>query len=127
MIDSKLKPWLIEINQSPSFATDSNLDHKIKYKLMVDTLSLLNLSAERKQSYLETKEKLYYDRIMNPYKQQRMSVIEKENKRIELDSLRNKEEETILKTAGFTLIFPVLYDEERMQVYSKLLNLAKSL
>ena len=37
MIDSKLKPWLIEINQSPSFATDSAFDFRLKKKLMEDT------------------------------------------------------------------------------------------
>ena len=30
MIDSKLKPWLIEVNQSPSFATDSAFDFTLK-------------------------------------------------------------------------------------------------
>ena len=30
MIDSDLKPWLIEINLSPSLACDSQLDMKIK-------------------------------------------------------------------------------------------------
>jgi tubulin polyglutamylase TTLL9 len=48
MIDSNLKPWLIEINQSPSFATDSAFDFKLKKKLMEDTFKLLNLSIDRK-------------------------------------------------------------------------------
>jgi hypothetical protein len=30
MIDEDKKPWLLEVNQAPSFATDSDLDHKIK-------------------------------------------------------------------------------------------------
>jgi D-alanine-D-alanine ligase-like ATP-grasp enzyme len=34
MIDDKLKPWLIEINQSPSFATDSAFDLSLKLKLV---------------------------------------------------------------------------------------------
>lgn len=37
MIDSKLKPWLLEINQSPSFATDSAFDFRLKKKLMEET------------------------------------------------------------------------------------------
>jgi hypothetical protein len=48
MFDSKLKPWLIEINQSSSFATDSAFDFSIKKKLMEDTFKLLNLTPERK-------------------------------------------------------------------------------
>ena len=41
MIDNKLKPWLLEVNHTPSFKTDSNLDFKIKYNLILDTLILL--------------------------------------------------------------------------------------
>ena len=34
MIDSKLKPWLIEVNHLSSFGTDSPLDKKIKFDLI---------------------------------------------------------------------------------------------
>mmetsp|Transcript_21574 Transcript_21574/g.3525 ORF Transcript_21574/g.3525 Transcript_21574/m.3525 type:complete len:94 (-) Transcript_21574:306-587(-) len=30
LIDSKLKPWLLEVNHSPSFSTESPLDRRIK-------------------------------------------------------------------------------------------------
>ena len=30
MIDRNFKPWLIEVNQSPSFGTDSPLDYEVK-------------------------------------------------------------------------------------------------
>jgi tubulin polyglutamylase TTLL6/13 len=38
LIDEKLKPWLIEINHAPSFATDTPLDFKIKKDLIADTI-----------------------------------------------------------------------------------------
>jgi len=41
LIDSDLKPWLMEVNLSPSLATDSPLDLKIKSSLFVDTLNLV--------------------------------------------------------------------------------------
>lgn len=41
LIDEKLKPWLIEINHAPSFATDTVLDFKIKKDLIADTLEML--------------------------------------------------------------------------------------
>jgi tubulin polyglutamylase TTLL6/13 len=47
-LDHKLQPWLIEVNHSPSFTTDTPLDHKIKYGLIRDTLKLLNLTMKRK-------------------------------------------------------------------------------
>ena len=48
MIDEDCKPWLIEVNQSPSFKADSGLDKRIKTQLVNDTINLLNLSARRK-------------------------------------------------------------------------------
>ena len=48
LIDEDCKPWLIEVNQSPSFKADSGLDSRIKEKLVADTINLLNLSAKRK-------------------------------------------------------------------------------
>ena len=48
LIDENCKPWLIEVNQSPSFKADSGLDRRIKEKLVSDTLTLLNLSVKRK-------------------------------------------------------------------------------
>lgn len=30
MIDAKLRPWLLEVNHSPSFNTDSDLDKDVK-------------------------------------------------------------------------------------------------
>lgn len=41
LIDSNLKPWLIEVNLSPSLATDSHLDFKIKSKLIADLFNLV--------------------------------------------------------------------------------------
>lgn len=43
-LDKKAKPWLIEINQSPSFMTDSPLDHKVKKGVLVDSFRMLNLN-----------------------------------------------------------------------------------
>ena len=52
MLDTDLKPWLIEVNHSPSFCTDSPLDLTMKKNLLRDTLHILNLSQKRKQAYL---------------------------------------------------------------------------
>ena len=49
MLDVKLKPHLIEVNHLSSFGTDSPLDKKIKFDLIWDTFTLLNLSVKRKR------------------------------------------------------------------------------
>jgi tubulin polyglutamylase TTLL6/13 len=54
-LDSSLKPWVIEVNHSPSFSTDTPLDFKIKKNLITDTIKLLNLSWQKKQNYKKLK------------------------------------------------------------------------
>lgn len=51
MLDHHLNPFLIEINQMPSFATDSPLDKKIKHKMLFDCMRTLCLSVERRNEY----------------------------------------------------------------------------
>lgn len=51
MLDRKCKPYLLEVNHSPSFSTDSPLDEKVKGDLIRDTIRMLGLSKQRKQTY----------------------------------------------------------------------------
>ena len=41
MIDSDLKPWLVEVNLSPSLSCDSPLDMTIKANLVTDTFNMV--------------------------------------------------------------------------------------
>jgi tubulin polyglutamylase TTLL6/13 len=52
LIDEKLKPWLIEINHTPSFTTDTPLDFKIKKDLIADTLMTLQMTSQKKKFYV---------------------------------------------------------------------------
>ena len=52
LIDEKLKPWLIEINHTPSFATDTPLDFKIKKDVVADTMSILNMTYGNKKRFI---------------------------------------------------------------------------
>ncbi len=49
MLDSKLDPWLLEVNHTSSFSTDSPLDFQIKKHLILDTLIILNVKHKDKQ------------------------------------------------------------------------------
>ena len=91
-----MKPWLLEINQSPSFATDSPLDLSIKQKLMEDTFALLNMTPDKKAQSVEEGEKEYYERLMLPYKRPTLNREQKSEKRMEIDKQRQIEENIIL-------------------------------
>jgi D-alanine-D-alanine ligase-like ATP-grasp enzyme len=43
LLDSDMKPWLMEVNLSPSLATESPLDLKIKSNLFLDAMNLMCL------------------------------------------------------------------------------------
>lgn len=43
LIDSDLKPWLLEVNLSPALGTDSPLDTFIKSNLLADTFNLIDI------------------------------------------------------------------------------------
>ena len=53
ILDEKGKPFLLEVNQAPSFATDSPLDYDIKRGLFIDTFKLLGLTVEKKRAKLK--------------------------------------------------------------------------
>jgi tubulin polyglutamylase TTLL6/13 len=48
MLNSRGDPVLLEVNHTPSFTTDTPLDHKIKKGLIKDTLVLMNINLKKK-------------------------------------------------------------------------------
>lgn len=53
ILDQKLKPWLLEVNQAPSFATDSPLDLAIKRQMFIDMFTLIDCTLVKKQAKLQ--------------------------------------------------------------------------
>eukprot|EP00698_Gefionella_okellyi_P010773 TRINITY_DN2819_c0_g1_i4.p1 TRINITY_DN2819_c0_g1~~TRINITY_DN2819_c0_g1_i4.p1 ORF type:complete len:850 (+),score=203.47 TRINITY_DN2819_c0_g1_i4:351-2900(+) len=49
LVDDNLRPWLLEVNLSPSLACDSPLDLKIKGHLIADLFNLVGMPLQRKQ------------------------------------------------------------------------------
>jgi len=42
MVDSNLKPWLLEVNSSPAMSMDNNIDYIIKPDLIKDIINLVH-------------------------------------------------------------------------------------
>lgn len=51
LIDHALKPWLIEVNTLPSFATDSPVDRHVKQDLIEQTLRAVQAQASDQRSF----------------------------------------------------------------------------
>ena len=124
MLDNKCKPWLIEVNHSPSFNTDTELDLDVKEGLISDSINLIQLSASRiKKAKAEDKrackERLYSSRS---YSARKITREEAQKKRREAICSLEKYEG---KNKGrFTRLLPAPSCEEKQQKYDRLLEIA---
>ena len=82
LIDKYFKPYLLEVNCSPSFGTDSSLDYKIKKNVIADAFKLLNLSGERRHRMVTEREEKTRERILTG-KVAKLTPEEREAKRKE--------------------------------------------
>ena len=46
LVDEAFKPWLLEVNLSPSLSTDTILDFKVKGSLIADLFTLIGIQNE---------------------------------------------------------------------------------
>lgn len=51
LIDANMKPWLIEVNSSPSMGTDSDLDNRVKHRMISDTVQLVSMLLNTQCSF----------------------------------------------------------------------------
>ncbi|CAF3896980.1 unnamed protein product [Rotaria sp. Silwood2] len=126
LLDKKLKPYVLEVNHSPSFTTDSKLDREIKDALIYDTLLLLNMPAADKRRFLEEEKKRVKDRLFqrtnkkdNKYREEQEDLAQQWQKEIEKwedDHIGNYRRiyptpETIVKYQKFFTQSGTLYSE----------------
>ena len=43
MLDESMKPWLLEVNASPSLTASSPVDYELKYRLLDDMLNVIDM------------------------------------------------------------------------------------
>jgi len=83
LVDEKLKPWLLEINYTPSFSCGSELDTIIKQGVISSALTLTNVSLQEKYKCLQNQKRNFQKRMVNGKKNrlscdQRRKLIDKE-------------------------------------------------
>lgn len=77
MLDSNFKPWLIEVNHAPSFATENGFDQHLKLNMVKTTFSLLNIQSKKKKQFIANQRIQYQRRILTG-KLQKLSNEEKD-------------------------------------------------
>ncbi|KAL0821054.1 hypothetical protein ABMA28_005687 [Loxostege sticticalis] len=68
LLDHKLHPFILEVNHSPSFHTDTQLDREVKESLLTDTFTMLNIWQCDKKRVLEEDRKRIRDRLLQTNK-----------------------------------------------------------
>ncbi|KAF7380562.1 hypothetical protein HZH68_016427 [Vespula germanica] len=64
LLDWKLRPYLLEVNHSPSFHTDAQIDKDVKESLLTDTFEMLNLQQCDKKKIIEEDRRRVRDRLL---------------------------------------------------------------
>jgi len=64
MLDSQFKPWLLEVNHTPSFSTDTPLDSFIKKSSVRDTMKLMNINLKTKNEIITMKKEEMQKRVL---------------------------------------------------------------
>jgi hypothetical protein len=66
MVDEKLRPWLLEVNHTPSFNTDTPLDHRIKKGLLKEVWSIVKVQGSDKARHIARDKALRAKRLGAP-------------------------------------------------------------
>lgn len=128
LIDDSLKPWLLEVNLSPSLGIDTPLDAKVKASLMADLLTLVGMPATEPLSK-STYESRYNSKIKG-FTKRSVSVdyvgSNVGRSKIQTTVMTSEEQRLIkhtkaqfLRRGGFVRIFPVA---DSIQKYSPFLD-----
>eukprot|EP00347_Sterkiella_histriomuscorum_P011690 403371481 len=117
--DDKLKPWILEVNHSPSFSTDSPLDFKIKKNLISDTIRLLNLSYTKKQMYKKQKQIEFQKRALKG----KPRITQEERETIRQKRIKKRDNFEKKNLGDYDLIFPS--EKDTQEDYQKFLSFAK--
>lgn len=64
VLDRKLRPYVLEVNHSPSFTTDAQIDLDIKEVLIYDTLDLINICGVDRKKVLEDDKRRVKERLL---------------------------------------------------------------
>ncbi|KAG8514932.1 Tubulin polyglutamylase TTLL6 [Galemys pyrenaicus] len=115
LLDHKLKPWLLEVNHSPSFSTDSWLDKEVKDSLLYDTLVLINLGSCDKKKVLE--EERQRGRCLQQCRSRENRIEEvKGFQAVRVEKTEKYEKE---HCGGFRLIYPSLISDKYQKFFQE--------
>ncbi len=115
LLDQDLKPWLLEVNHSPSFTTDTPFDHQIKFDLLTDVLNIVKLDPMKHVKYHQRKPEV--QQSAEGGKRTREETAELRQRKMDK---RDKYE--LEHCGGFTRIYP---DSSTEKIYEQCIKVAQ--
>ncbi|XP_072524250.1 tubulin polyglutamylase ttll6 isoform X2 [Salminus brasiliensis] len=103
LLDHRLKPWLLEVNHSPSFTTDSRLDREVKDGLLYDTLVLINLGACDRRKIMEEEKRRVKERLQQNRSREARSEELRQSQAASMEQMQRYESKHL---GGFRRIYP---------------------
>ncbi|CAK56184.1 unnamed protein product (macronuclear) [Paramecium tetraurelia] len=109
IIDNAYKPYLLEVNHTPSFTADTPLDALIKKNLIRDTITLMNINLKVKNDLQQLQKEQMQRRVLG--KKPKLSNEEKKSLKLQAQVEREQYESQHL--GNFEKIYPCdkSYDE----------------
>lgn len=115
LIDKKLKPWLLEVNWSPSLATESPFDKVLKKNVITDTLKIINIPPNFKQLVMKRKKAISLRRTIG------------KDSMDDIDNLWDPDTESkISEETGWKLIYPIFDDHTKHEMAEISLAVSKA-
>jgi len=106
LLDDQLRPWLMEVNLTPSLACDAALDHLVKSNMVADMFTLVGLKRFNRKdggqrTKLLTSDIKIEDEFMKSAMYMKISQIKQRHKEIVIESLEEYE-----RKHNFVRIYP---------------------
>jgi len=102
-LDHKLKPWMLEVNHSPSFTTDTPLDHAIKHRVIMDAIALLGISSDNREKYFSQVKVQMQQRAS---KGRNFNALRQERQGMHYQAVQERDRLEAEHCGGFTKIYP---------------------
>lgn len=122
MIDSQCRPILIEVNHTPSFATESKLDFDLKKQVIHDAIVLMHMTPPFKTKLINQKKRETDQRIKTG-KRIKLTLEEREARKRECQEARDKFIKKHL--GGYEEIYPFPPGQEEPEPYGEFMEFAK--
>lgn len=120
ILDENLKPHLLEVNHSPSFTTDSQLDFNIKERVISEALNIMNISTRNKTEFEGLRKVLSNNRMLKG-KTHKESLEEKREHKAQ--AIRKSDKHSSKHCGGYIQILPGENDDYYQQFLDAAHNL----